>query len=96
MKKDEPILIGDVFKELVIKGGLEEGLKKISIYDVWDEVVGEKGASVTVHKFYDKGILYCTISSSVYRNQLYFALNDIIQAVNSKFDDDPVKKIILK
>lgn len=75
------------------------------IYMAWDKCSGV--AKYTLSKSFSSGVLYCGISSSVVRNNLYFQ-RDIIRkeinlalAADSKFwmkpeDGEFVKSIVLK
>lgn len=80
-------------------------LNEQRIFAAWDKVTGAGG--YTLSRYYKKGVLYCSISSSVVRSQLYFQKDRIVQAMNeclSKDEffapDDPktgfVKSLVLK
>ncbi|MFA6676210.1 MAG: DUF721 domain-containing protein [Bacteroidales bacterium] len=92
--KEKPL--GDVLKLFVKEFKLEKGLQRTHIFARWNEVVGPVGAKATVYQFFRDGILYCTISSSIVRNTMFYQLDTYIKRINEVFEDDPVKKIILK
>lgn len=65
---------------------LTAGFNTHRIFEAWDEVSG--ASKYTVSKFYRDGMLYCTISSSVVRNQLYFQRDVLVQKLNEYLDKD--------
>ena len=88
-------LIADYIKEMK----LEAGLNRQRVFDAWDTVSG--AAAYTVDRFYKDGVLYCTIGSSVVRNQLYFQRNILMERMNRYLESDmkggrPVRNLILK
>ena len=54
--------------------------------EVWNEVSG--AAMYTLDVRYEKGVLYCTIGSSMVRNQLYFQRDVLAEAVNEALKKD--------
>lgn len=83
---------------------LSSGFNRQRVFEAWDKVSG--ASRYTVDRFFRGGILYCTISSSVVRNTLYFQrdvllkeINGYIESEGSYIDDgggQPVKNIVLK
>ncbi len=97
MKRQGALSIDEILKELVNdNSSLKSGIERVNIFQAWDSVVGTKGASATTYKFFRDGILYCTISSSALRSQLYFGLQDILREINASLGSPVVNKIILK
>ncbi|MBQ7772669.1 MAG: DUF721 domain-containing protein [Bacteroidales bacterium] len=96
MKRENTQLISAIIKEYIKEAHLEEGLQRVRIFQTWDIVVGEAGAKATSNKFFKDGILYCTISSSIVRTQLYYRREDIAAQINKMLGSNIVSKIILK
>lgn len=96
MKRENTQLISAIIKEFIREEHLEEGLQRVRIFQTWDIVVGEAGAKATTNKFFKDGTLYCTISSSIVRTQLYYRKDDIISQINSLLSTTAVKKLVLK
>lgn len=65
---------------------LTTGFNTHRIFEAWDAVSG--ASRYTVSRFYRDGMLYCTISSSVVRNQLYFQRDVLVQKLNEYLDND--------
>jgi len=84
---------------------LTSGFNRQRVFEAWDVVSG--ASRYTVDRFFRDGMLYCTISSSVVRNQLYFQRDILVRKMNeylrsdavmicSKDDSDMIKNLILK
>lgn len=65
---------------------LTSGFNCQRVFEAWDAVSG--ASRYTVGRFYRDRILYCTISSSVVRNQLYFQRDVLLQKMNEYLDQD--------
>ena len=96
MKRENTQLISAILKEFIKEEQLEDGLERLRIFKTWDLVVGDAGARATTSKFFKEGILYCTISSSIIRTQLFYRREDIVAMMNKMLNGDIIKKLILK
>lgn len=65
---------------------LTSGFNRQRIFEAWDAVSG--ASRYTIDRFFRDGMLYCTISSSVVRNQLYFQRDVLVQKMNEYLDHD--------
>ena len=73
--------------ELYIKEmKLTSGFNRQRIFEAWDVVSG--ASRFTLDRFFRDGMLYCTISSSVVRNQLYFQKEILVQMLNEELRKD--------
>ena len=84
---------------------LSAGFNRQRIFEAWDAVSG--ASRYTMDRFYRDGMLYCTISSSLVRNQLYFQRDVLVQQMNEYLakdemlvrdgkDEPIIKTLILK
>ena len=96
MKRENTQLISAIIHEYIKEAQLEDGLLRVKIFKVWDLIVGDTGTRATTNKFFKDGILYCTISSSIVRTQLYYRKDDIIAQMNRMLSGNYVTKLILK
>ena len=104
MERKEPSSLGDIMPQLLKIMKLSSGMNDNIIMAAWDKVTG--AAPYTLSKYVNNGVLYCTISSSVVRNQLFFNKEAIVDAINKEVLADslylaaegrkPVKTLILK
>lgn len=74
--------------EFIREMKLSTGFNCQRVFEAWDEV--SCASRYTVNKFYRDRMLYCTISSSVVRNQLYFQRDVLVQKMNEYLDNDPM------
>lgn len=65
---------------------LASGINCQRVFEAWDKVSG--ASAYTVGRFFRDGMLYCTISSSVVRNQLYFQKDILVEKMNEYLDKD--------
>lgn len=70
------LLVSQYIKEMK----LVNGLNRQRIFEAWDVASGAGG--YTVNKYLKNGVLYCSISSSVVRNQLSFQKTRILELMN--------------
>lgn len=65
---------------------LASGFNCQRVFEAWNVVSG--ASAYTVGRFFRDGMLYCTISSSVVRNQLYFQKDILLKKMNEYLDKD--------
>ena len=75
-------LIGQYIREMK----LASGFNRQRVFEAWDAVSG--ASRYTIGRFFRDGMLYCTISSSVVRTQLYFQRDVLLQQINEYLDKD--------
>ena len=96
MQRTNSNRLSQLLVEFVREQGLEEGLRNVRIGNAWDKAVGEKYALHTTSKYFKNGTLYCTVDSSIVRNQLYFRQDDIVAQINSILGESLVTKLVLR
>lgn len=65
---------------------LVSGLNRQRIFAAWDEASG--ASAYTVSRYVKNNVLYCSISSSVIRNRLYFQQDIILKKMNELLLED--------
>jgi predicted nucleic acid-binding Zn ribbon protein len=87
----EPIgkLLGDLLNAL----GLGKKLKQYEAVRVWQDVVGEKIASVATPTKIINGTLIVKVEKSTWRNELSLLKREIIIKINSALGEEVVKDI---
>ena len=104
MRRQEAVGMEDLVTQFIREMKLSSGLDKVRAAEAWNAVSG--AASYTLDVRLERGVMTCTLSSSVVRNQLFFQLDALRHRLNEHLtqdglfvqkDDDPiVKKLILK
>lgn len=88
LERKEPVALGDVMPRLLKAMRLSSGMNEHLIMAAWDKVTG--AAPYTLSKYMKGSVLYCGISSSVVRNQLFFNKEAIVDAINAEVLSDPM------
>ncbi len=80
LERKEPSPLMDMIPAMLKQMHLASGFCDKVVMEAWDSVTG--AAPYTISKFVKNHVLYCSISSSVIRNQLFFQRDAIIEAIN--------------
>jgi hypothetical protein len=96
MERENENQIGVLIEKILSSSGLQYRLDLLDLFQAWNDNVGNDVAQSTTNKFFKDGILFCTISSSLVRNRLYFQLDNIKNSMNKQLGSDKIKKIVLK
>lgn len=104
LQRKEPASMVDIVPMMMKVMKLSSGMNDYLVMRAWDTVTG--AAPYTLSRYVKGKTLYCSISSSVVRNQLFFNKESIISSINnavlsdplysSKEGDIPLKNLILK
>ncbi len=105
LRKRNAVQVGAMLKLYLHDSGLMPQWNAHRIALAWNQASG--AAAYTLSTNFVSGVLYCSLSSSVLRNQLYFQRNYILEALNRILLSDemftppsdgslPVKSIVLK
>ena len=78
----------DLVNQFIREMKLSSGLDKVHAAAAWNVVSG--AAAYTLEVRLERGVMTCTLSSSVVRNQLYFQLNALTQRLNEYLSKDPL------
>lgn len=98
MKRVDPIAIDELVAVFTRRLSLDGELKRVRIYQAWDDVVGLRIARATAKKFYREKdrILFCTMTSSPLANQLYFQSEVIKKRLNEELKEDLIAKVVIR
>lgn len=96
MKRENYIKIDELLDRFIKEFGLENGLQRTRVFNAWDQVVGLKFSKLTINKFYKDNKLYCSISSSVARDQLFVRRLQIKKQINEILGKEYLAEIVLK
>lgn len=87
--------LGDLVKSGIERVGLKGAVQEKAAADIWDEVVGEKTASVTRIEQIRDGIIYVNCRDSMWAQELHFLRPIIIRKLNEKLGAEIIKEIRL-
>lgn len=86
MRRQEAVGMDELVREFIKEMRLSAGLNRQRIGEAWNEVSGASGYTLGVN--FADGTLYCTLSSSIVRNQLYFQKDFILRGINEMLKKD--------
>jgi predicted nucleic acid-binding Zn ribbon protein len=96
LNKLEPENLQDVLNQLISKLGWQEKSDLVNIIKQWDEIVGEKFSEVSVPHKLNEGSLTINVESSVWRSELFYRREQIIQKINDINSRIIVKELIIR
>lgn len=87
--------LGDLVKAGIERVGLKGAVQEKAALTLWDEVVGEKTASVTRAERVIDGVIYVSCRDSMWAQELHFLRPVIISKLNEKLGGELIKEIRL-
>ena len=76
--------------------GIDGKIREARMINAWESIVGRSVAKVTTNIYFNSGVLFVSIRSSVVRNELMMLRNGLIKALNEKAGAVLVNDIVLK
>ena len=80
MRRQDAVGMEDLVNQFIREMKLSSGLDKVHAAAAWNAVSGAEAYTLEVRL--DRGVMTCTLSSSVVRNQLYFQREVLIHKLN--------------
>ena len=96
MKKQKAVILKDIIEDIIRQEGLEDGLLRSRLYDLWDEMLGLTVAKNTRKKYLKGRKLFVELDSSVVRNQLFMMRQEIVAQLNKQLGKELIDEVILK
>lgn len=90
------ITLGKALDKMIKKLGVEKAVQQGQALVVWNEIVGRK---ISIHATPEKvsyGKLYIKVDSPVWRSELSFRKEEILDRINRELKDAKIKEIILR
>lgn len=94
-RKTDPISLSDALGEFVDKNKLQKGIDKVEVTAAWF-ALNPAFKTYTTSLRYDRDTLYINLSSSVFREELSYGKEKILERLNDSLGRDVVKKLILR
>ena len=86
MRRQEAVGMGELVKQFIREMRLSAGLNRERVEEAWNSVSGASRYTLGVN--FSDSTLYCTLSSSIVRNQLYFQKDFILKGINEYLKKD--------
>ena len=86
-------MLGEALDELVDNLGIRKKLREQDVFEFWDKAVGGRIAEVARPTRMSKGILFVSVKSGVWRNELSMRKEEILARLNESVNEEIVKDI---
>ena len=86
LRRQEAVGMDELVNQFIREMKLSSGLNRQRAAEAWTAVSG--AARYTLDVTFDRGIMICSISSSVVRNQLYFQRDVLLEKLNEHLSAD--------
>ena len=86
MRRRDAVGMDELVKQFIREMRLSAGLNRERIEEVWNLISGASRYTLGVD--FANGNLYCTLSSSIVRNQLYFQKEVLVRSMNDALKKD--------
>lgn len=88
LRRHEAVGMDELVNQFIRDMKLASGLNRQRAAEAWNAVSG--AARYTLDVAFDRGMMICSISSSVVRNQLYFQRDILLARLNEHLASDPL------
>ena len=89
-----PVRVDTVLAAVLEKHGVKEQVERMSVLDLWPELVGEHVARVTRAKSVSEATLFVEVRTSAWLMELNLMKGDFLARVNDRLGDVPLKRIV--
>ena len=89
-----PVRVDSVLAALLEKHGVKEQVERMSVLDLWPELVGEHVAEVTKAKGVSEATLFVEGRTSAWRMELNIMKGEFLVRVNERLGDVPLERIV--
>ncbi|MEQ9262740.1 MAG: DUF721 domain-containing protein [Owenweeksia sp.] len=96
MKKDNQQSLGDAIRSFLAAHNLEDKYLETEIYSRWDELAG-RAINVKTRKVnFREGVLTVFLSSATLRQELSMRRAEMIERLNQRIRNSPVRELVFK
>lgn len=89
-----PVRVDSVLAALLEKHGVKEQVERMSVLDLWPELVGEHVAEVTKAKGVSEATLFVEVRTSAWLMELNIMKEEFLVRVNERLGDVPLERIV--
>ena len=89
-----PVRVDSVLAALLEKHGVKEQVERMSVLDLWPELVGEHVAEVTKAKGMSEATLFVEVRTSAWLMELNIMKGEFLVRVNERLGDVPLERIV--
>ncbi len=89
-----PVRVDSVLAALLEKHGVKEQVQRMSVLDLWPELVGEHVAEVTKATGVSEATLFVEVRTSAWLMELNIMKGEFLARVNERLEDVPLERIV--
>ena len=89
-----PIKVDSVLSAVLEKHGVKKQVERMSVLDLWPELVGEHIAEVTKAKGVAESTLFVEVRTSAWLMELNIMKREFLSKVNEGLEDAPLERIV--
>ncbi|MEE2897960.1 MAG: DUF721 domain-containing protein [Gemmatimonadota bacterium] len=89
-----PIKVDSVLSAVLEKHGVKKQVERMSVLDLWPELVGEHIAEVTKAKGVADSTLFVEVRTSAWLMELNIMKREFLSKVNEGLEDAPLERIV--
>jgi len=89
-----PTRVDSVLNSVLERCGVREQVERMTVLDLWPEIVGEKLAAVTRAKAVDDRVLIVEVRNSAWLMELNMMRGTFLERVNRRFENVPMERIV--
>jgi predicted nucleic acid-binding Zn ribbon protein len=94
MSGTRPTRVDVVLAQVLEKHGVQKQVQRVSVLDLWPEIVGDRVAAVTRVKGLDRDALFVEVRSSAWLMELSMLKTEVLERVNARLADAPLERIV--
>ena len=92
--KPGPMRVDAVLSNVLERYGVKDQVDRMSVLDLWPEIVGEQLAEVTRAKGVAEGVLFVEVRNSAWLMELNMMKDDFLARVNERMGEVPMERIV--
>ena len=89
-----PAPVGAVVQKVLEKHGVDKQIERLSVLDLWPEIVGDQLAEVTRARGIDDASLFVEVRSSAWLSELSTMKHEFLDRVNARLADAEIERIV--
>jgi predicted nucleic acid-binding Zn ribbon protein len=94
MTKSGPVRVDTVLSEILAKHGVQDQVQRMSVLELWPEIVGPQIGKVTRAKGVDDATLFVEVRTSAWLMELNMMKREFLDRVNERLVEVPLERIV--
>lgn len=96
MRRSETVKLSDLIKQSISANKLEDGIDKVRIKTIWNDVAGYHIAKATTELHVSNSSLFVSLNSSILRSELMLIRSELVKRINKELGRRFITEIIVR